>query len=84
VLSIRIRWDMRLTDREVLKAINGLDKPLSQEAIADSLDCGRRTVQRAIKRLKDNGILSVVGDTNPATYKINKDALPEALQQELQ
>lgn len=84
MLSIRIRWDMRLTDREVLKAIRNLKKPASQEAIADELDCGRATVQRAIKRLKNQGVLSVVGDSKPSVYEINTACLPEALQQELQ
>lgn len=74
---------MRLTEKEVLKAIGKLEKPASQQAIADSLDCARRTVQRAIRRLKDKGILEVVGDTNPAIYQINRDCLPEELRKEL-
>lgn len=83
VLSIRVRLDMRLTEKEVLRAIHGLEKPASQQAIADSLDCARATVQRAIRRLKDKGVLETVGDTNPATYRINRDCLPEELRKEL-
>jgi DNA-binding transcriptional regulator LsrR (DeoR family) len=74
---------VRLSEKEVLKAVVRLEKPASQQQIADSLDCGRATVQRAIKRLKDKGILSVIGDTNPAVYQVNCEMLPETLKAEI-
>lgn len=83
MMNYRIRWDVRLTEREVLRAIAHQDKPASQQDIADSLDCGRRTVQRAIKRLKDKGIVTVVGNSKPSLYQVNTDQLPDAMRMEI-
>lgn len=83
MLQVRRRWDVRLSEREVLKAIVSLEKPVSQRQIAESLDCGKATVERAIKRLKDKGILLVIGDTNPAVYQVNHEVLTDSLKAEI-
>lgn len=80
MLRIRVRWDMRLTDREVLRAIHRTAQPISQAEIADQLRCCERTVNRSVQRLRALGYLEVTGGGNrfsPYTYNVNVEALPD-------
>lgn len=86
MLRIRIRWDMRLTDREVLKLIHN-SKPMSQAAIAALLRCSERTVLRSVQRLEAAGYLEVVGRGNrygPQRYDIHVEALPDDIRAEIE
>lgn len=78
------RWDMRLTDKHVLREIH--QRPdLSQEEIAQRLQCHENTVQRAIKRMRDRSYLERVsgGGRVPTRYAIQYESLPTDLQDEL-
>lgn len=81
------RWDMRLTDRAVLKAIASIKKPENQQTLADSLGCHERTVRRSLKRLKALGYVEILGGGNrytPYEYKVNVEVLPDDLRSELE
>ena len=77
------RWNMRLTDREVIRAIARLERPCSQEEIADMLGCHRHTVMRSIRRLSKVIIPQGSGSGRPFTYAIVFDLLPDDLRREL-
>lgn len=79
------RWDMRLTDREVLKAINRLQKPLNIVSLAEILDCSERTVRRSIKRMEERKILTHIrgGHRVPSEYQVNLELVPEDVRSEL-
>lgn len=86
MLRVRIRWDMRLTDREVLKAIYRTAQPISQAEIANHLRCSERTVQRSVMRLQKMGYLTVLGGGNrfgPYRYNINIQVLPDDIRANL-
>lgn len=81
------RWDMRLTDLAVLKALSNLDKPTSQVAIAEGLGCHPITLNRAIQRLKAKGYVETIGDGRDKPYEgytIYYDRLPESVRVEFQ
>ena len=80
---IRIRWDMRLTERAVLKHLANLEKPKSQKQIAQELDCNHATLERTIKRLKDKGVLTVNNEQSIARYEIHLEKLPDYLREEI-
>lgn len=63
------RWDMRLTDREVLIALSNLSKPTAQADIAESLGCTERTFSRALKRLRAKGYIAPIGDGRYLPYE---------------
>ncbi|KAB2859954.1 MAG: winged helix-turn-helix transcriptional regulator, partial [Anaerolineae bacterium] len=68
-MFITDRWDMRLTDREVITALSRLDKPTSQTDIAEDLGCSIRTLSRAIKRLRAKGYIEPIGDGHKTPFK---------------
>jgi transcriptional antiterminator len=77
------RWDMRLTDKEIIRAVAQLQRPCTQEELAQHLGCSRRTVIRSLKRLK--GVINAVGSGNgiPYRYEIAYHLLPDDLRTEL-
>lgn len=80
-MLITERWDMRLTDREVLTALSKLEKPTSQPDIAEELGCSIRTLSRAIGRLRAKGYIETIGNGRNSpfeSYKIHYDQLPES------
>lgn len=81
------RWDMRLTDREVIITLSKLDKPMSQEQIAEEIGCTHRTLSRALKRLRAKGYISPIGEGRKTPYEgytIFYDRLPESIRMELE
>lgn len=81
------RWDMRLTDREVLITLANLKEPTSQSDIAETLGCNHSTVARAIRRLKAKGYIQPIGDgrkTPYEGYRIFHERLPESIRVELE
>lgn len=78
------RWDMRLTDKFVLREIHQ-GGAASQQEIAERLQCHENTVQRAISRMKRRSYIERVsgGGRVPTSYKIQYENLPTDLQDEL-
>lgn len=76
---ITLRWDMRLTDKEVLQVLMTITEPVNHGRIAKRLDCAEITVRRSIGRLKSKQIISEVfrGRGRPSEYIVHKDKLPE-------
>lgn len=77
------RWDMRLTDVAVIRAIARLEHPASQAEIAEGLGCNRKTVNRSLKRLRSIVRPEGGGRGSPYTYSIDYEALPDDLRKEL-
>lgn len=87
MIRIAIRWDMRLTDREILRVVSQLKQPASFDEIAALADCSRTTVYNAMKRLSRKGIVTMIRETGrryPAEYKINLENVPDEVRNELQ
>lgn len=85
-MMVNTRWDMRLTDKEVLKAINKMTEPLTQTELAERLDCSEMTVRRAIGRLREKKFITQERSNRrvAARYEINKENLPDEVRSELQ
>lgn len=54
------RFDMRLTDRAVLQAIEAAKFPMSYQTIAVRIGCSPSTVYKAVRRMKALGILTPI------------------------
>jgi biotin operon repressor len=67
------RWDMRLTDREVLAAL-ALGTPTSQRDLAVKFGCGTATITRSIRRLKLAGVIEAVrgGRRVPMEWRVKQ------------
>ncbi len=80
-----VRWDMRLTDKSVLRELHNRTSEISQEEIAQRLQCHANTVQRAIGRMKDRGYLELLsgGGRVPSRYAIRYENLPTDIRDEL-
>lgn len=77
------RWDMRLTDKELLRYLASLKEPTSQKAIATALGCHENTVRKSIKRLDRIITAHGYGNRIPYRYSINRAELPDHLKAEL-
>ena len=79
------RWDMRLTDTAVLKALHQVTDATTQADIAASLGCHPGSLNRIIRRLKQAGWIEPLGTGRTyAGYKILYDKLPESLRMEFE
>lgn len=78
-----IRWDMRLTDRELIRKIAVLEQPTNYQQLADMLGCNRSTVIRSLNRLKHVVHKQRAGRRFPYSFSINYAALPDDLRSEL-
>lgn len=74
-----LRWDMRLTDREVLLIVH--DQPtITWQQMSEHLGVDVRSIARCIRRLAQHGYISRERlPRNRVRYHIAYDSLPESL-----
>lgn len=75
---------MNPTDREIIRVLHA-HVEVSQHDIAARAGCSRRTVARALARMRRSGHIDAIGPggQTPNRYIINYNSLPDSLRQEL-